>query len=74
MREIDEGPGSEDLDRFDGETVRCPRCAAEIWHDAPACPSCGAWVDGDVGGRKRGWIALVAVIVLVAFLMAVLGI
>ncbi|MHC4415290.1 MAG: hypothetical protein ACYS0G_08405 [Planctomycetota bacterium] len=74
---IDEGPSPQDLERFDRSTASCPECGAQMWDQAEICPSCGEWV---VAGRpplkrssRRGWIVLVAAIVLVAFLVAVLS-
>ncbi|NNF43953.1 MAG: hypothetical protein HKO59_12940 [Phycisphaerales bacterium] len=66
---IDEGPSSEDLERFGGDTVTCRSCGAEIWHDAPVCPECGA-VDGvgperaSFDQRQRAIIAVVLAVLL----------
>ena len=32
------GPSAEDLDRFGGDTVACPRCAYEVYDEATVCP------------------------------------
>ena len=76
---LDEGPSPEDLRRFSGETGFCTECGAEVWDGAEVCPSCGAPLAGDTSSRHpiegllgRRWLALVAVIVLLAFLMAIL--
>lgn len=76
---VDDGPSPEDLQRFSGETGFCPDCGAEIWDGAGVCPSCGAVLVGDIGSRhpvevmlRRRWLTLVAVIVLLAFLVAIL--
>lgn len=77
---IDEDPSPEDIERFSGETGFCPDCGAEVWDQAGQCPSCGALLAGQTATRhpvqgqlRRGWIVLVAVIVLLAFAMAILG-
>jgi hypothetical protein len=77
---IDEDPTQEDLERFSGDTGFCPDCGEEVWDQAGQCPSCGALLAGQTATRRplegrlrRGWIVLVAVIVLVAFVMAILG-
>ena len=78
---IDEGPSSQDLDRFGGDEAYCPECGAEMWVEASVCPSCGTYVDGQVTGRRPGahslrrrWVILVTVVTLAAFLLLVLGI
>jgi hypothetical protein len=77
---IDEDPTPEDLQRFSGETGFCPDCGEEVWDQAGQCPSCGTFLAGQTATRRQGkgpfrrrWIAVVAVIVLVAFAMAILG-
>lgn len=77
---IDEDPSPQDIERFAGDTGFCPDCGAEVWDQAPACPSCGSMLAGGTathhpveGGLRRRWIVVVAVIVLLAFAMAILG-
>lgn len=76
---IDEDPSPEDVDRFGGETGFCPDCGEEIWDQAAACPACGS-ILGETASRhplagraRRLWIVIVAVIVLIAFALAILG-
>ena len=76
---IDEDPSPEDLERFSGDTAHCPACGAEIWDLAELCPACGATVGGRVAARppvedwfRRRWLILVVIVVLAAFLAAVL--
>jgi hypothetical protein len=73
---IDEDPGSEDIDRFSSETACCPDCGAEIWDQAEVCPSCYAYLGGNVISRtpaqarfRRKWIVLVAILLLLAFVL-----
>ncbi len=73
----DEGPSAEDLERFgdDGsQTGFCPECGDEVWDATPSCPSCGAWIEGQVRRRppeaeafhrRAMWLGVV--IVLIAF-------
>ena len=76
---IDEGPSEEDLDRLSDETGYCPTCGAEIWDEAPVCPKCRAAVVGGTLRRppmqdwfQRRWFAVIAIIVLLAFLILML--
>ena len=76
---IDEEPSPEDLQRFGHDTAHCPACGAEIWDQADLCPACGDTVSGRVAGRppvetwfRRRWLILVVIVVLAAFLVAVL--
>ena len=75
----DEDPSPQDIDRFGGETAYCPDCGAEIWDQAERCPACGNLVGGRTRSREpveawlRGrWLALVAILALLAFLIAIL--
>ncbi len=77
---IDEDPTPEDIERFSGETGFCPDCGAEVWDQAGQCPSCGTILAGQTATRhpvagtmRRRWIALIAVIVLVGFALAIFG-
>ncbi len=77
---IDEDPTPQDIERFSGETGFCPDCGEEVWDQAGQCPSCGTFLAGQtatrhpvVGRLRRRWKVLVAVIVLLAFAMAILG-
>ena len=80
MPVTDEGPSQDDLERFSGETAFCPRCGEEVWDQAGTCPACGELLGGETsarhpieGGLRRRWLVLVAVIVLMAFVLAILG-
>ena len=70
----DEGPSSEDLDRFGDDTAHCPECGAEIWDQAEVCPKCRAYIGGNTSTRKpieswmqRRWMLLIIVALLIAF-------
>ena len=72
----DEGPSPEDIDRFGGDTGYCPACGAEVWDQAPQCPSCGHWIEGKVGSRPpmEAWMRsrtmlFVVIIVIIAFVL-----
>lgn len=62
---IDEGPSSEDLDRFGADGMPCPNCGEEIHPDVPQCPHCRQWITTrrSVAGwrmrRWQGWLVLV---------------
>ena len=77
---IDEDPTPQDIERFSGETGFCPDCGAEVWDQAGRCPSCGTILAGVTatrhpvaGNMRRRWIAMIAVIVLVGFALAIFG-
>ena len=49
--DVDEGPSSEDLDRFGGDggdDAYCPHCGTQVYHDVGQCPSCGRLIEGGV--------------------------
>jgi hypothetical protein len=50
-RDIDEGPSEEDIERFSGDTARCPDCNAEVWDAADVCPKCFAYLGGATQSR-----------------------
>jgi endogenous inhibitor of DNA gyrase (YacG/DUF329 family) len=59
----DEYPDQEDFDDEDELTlaVPCPNCGADVYEDAPQCPTCGEYVDRNVSalaGRPLWWIVL----------------
>ncbi len=72
------GPDDDDLNRFADPTGHCPACGAEMWDDAPACPSCGELTGGQTLTRpprqteqRRLALAVVAIIVMAAILVVV---
>lgn len=72
----DEGPSSEDIERFSDETAICPDCGAVIYDDAAFCPACGAQVSGGTLSRspldtwlRERWFAVVAILVAVVILL-----
>jgi len=73
---IDEGPSSEDIERFSDDTGHCPFCAAEIWDQAEVCPSCKNYIGGDTLSRhpvEHWWRQKWVVIVVVAVLLGMFG-
>jgi hypothetical protein len=70
---IDEGPSSEDIDRFDRETAYCPDCGAEMWDQADVCPKCFAFVGGVTSSKQpieRWFQRRLMVAVIIALLIA----
>ena len=70
----DEGPSSEDLDRFGGDTAHCPDCGAEIWDQAEVCPECHAYIGGNTSTRlpveswfQRRWAVAIIIALVIAF-------
>ena len=71
---IDEGPSSDDLDRFGGDAAHCPECGAEIWDQAECCPSCNAYIVGGTLSKpplehwlKQRWVTVIAILLAVLF-------
>jgi hypothetical protein len=72
MREIDEDPSPEDIERFSDATAYCPDCGAEVWDQADVCPKCFAYLGGDTATRspmqewfRRRWILLVIIVLII---------
>lgn len=72
---IDEGPSSEDIERFSDDTGHCPHCGAEIWDQADVCPRCRNYIGGDTLSRhpveqwwRQKWWAVFVVLVLIGLL------
>ena len=73
---IDEGPSSEDLERFGGEdSALCPDCGAEIWDQAEYCSKCSAYVGGNTSRRspedrwlQQRWIGALVVLLIAGLL------
>ena len=69
----DEGPSPEDLERFGGDTGRCPSCGEEVWDQADVCPSCGNYLGGRVDAHhplERWWRGKWAVLIVGVLLAA----
>lgn len=66
---IDEDPSPEDLDKFGGETVRCPGCGAEVHDEAEWCHKCGGVMHAeDKGVPLWAWATgLVLLLFIVVF-------
>ncbi len=74
--EIDEGPSSADIERFDRVEAYCPDCGAEIWDQADVCPKCYAYLGGETSRHKpvdlwlrQRWTMFVVIILLLAMLI-----
>ena len=68
----DEGLSAEDLDRFSGDTAPCPSCGADIYHEAPQCAECGAWITPGAEGNGGVW-KLVVLVVVILIVIAMIG-
>jgi predicted amidophosphoribosyltransferase len=71
---IDEGPSSEDIDRFGGDVGYCTECGEEMSDLATHCPRCRAYLPRGPGSRppvaswfQRRWVLLVVIAILLAF-------
>jgi hypothetical protein len=66
-----EAPNDEDVQRFGGDTAKCPGCGHEVYDDAPRCPACGKYLSGSdrMGpGRLPQWlVVLILIIMLISF-------
>jgi uncharacterized protein (DUF983 family) len=71
--EVDEGPSEHDLERFAGVTRTCPNCKKEVFDDAELCYHCGEALDDgrNTSGPPR-WVLITALLVVLAFLLALL--
>lgn len=58
--ELDEEPSAEDLERFGGVTVSCPKCGSELYDDAALCWKCGHALADPVSARPPVWMIIVA--------------
>ncbi len=63
-----EGPSAEDVARFDRDGSACPSCGSEVYYDASVCPICGELLTPDTG-KTKPWAAIVAGVVLLAFVL-----
>jgi hypothetical protein len=77
MREIDEDPSPEDIERFSDETAYCRDCGAEIWDAAEVCPKCFAYLGGDTAVRtplqewfRKRWMLLVIIVLIILMVMS----
>jgi len=68
-RDIDEGPSQADIERFGGDEITCPECCAEVYYDATFCHECGHVIEEKATGTSKPWVAVAAVVALVAFVL-----
>lgn len=66
-----DGPSAADLERFGSEHKGCPECGSEVYEEIELCPHCGHAFEEPAGTPGR-WVALVALVVVIAFLILVL--
>lgn len=67
-REIDEDPSPEDLERFGGVTVTCPKCGCELYDDAAVCWKCGHTLSASDAARPPIWLIIAAGLALLGLL------
>jgi uncharacterized protein (DUF983 family) len=73
--EFDEFPSEDDIERFGGVTIPCPRCGAELYDDVALCWNCGHAVGARLhaGEGIPRWVLVVAGLVAVCLaLLAIL--
>lgn len=70
---IDEGPSSEDIERFSEGEAFCPHCGQEVFDDADICPHCRSFITGGTMRRspqaqwfRRRWIVLLLIVLILA--------
>lgn len=57
-----EGISDEDLARFGGDDIDCPKCGASLYHDASQCSKCGhAFMDEERAVGTPTWVPLTAI-------------
>lgn len=66
--DLDEDPSDEDLERFGGVTVSCPKCGSELYDDASLCWKCGHALANPVRTRPPVWMIIVATLALLGLL------
>jgi len=66
-----EGVAEDDLARFGGDDVPCPKCGAGVFHDVALCPKCGhAIMDNDLDKPAKINIPVIAGLTLVGIALA----
>ncbi len=57
----------------DDYTIPCPACGAEVYEDAPQCPSCGEYiVDGKPGpwAKQPKWFYFLMLVIVVILILS----
>ena len=67
----DVGPDESDMIDEPAEAP-CPYCRRMISEDTPRCPYCGSYVSEEDAPRRRSWLWIVAVLLLVLLLVGYL--
>lgn len=65
---LDDGPSTDDIDRFSGVTTSCPSCGTEIRDDVDLCWKCGHAISDPTDQRSPVWIVVAIALVLGAML------
>lgn len=66
-----EGPDEADMIDEPAEAP-CPYCQRMISEDTPRCPHCGSYMSEEDAPRRRSWLWMIAVGLLVLLLLAYL--
>lgn len=69
--DLDEGPSTDDVERFSDPTTRCRECGAEVWDEAEMCHKCGAAMERGEA-TLPAWVKWTALALLVMIAMWVL--
>lgn len=65
-----EGVSDADLARFGGDDIECPKCGADVYFDATACPRCRhVMTEASTARRMPTWIPLTAATIVLCILL-----
>lgn len=64
----DEGPSDADVARFARDTVKCPKCRADMYDEAEICLECGHDLAAAPSAGAAPWVVATAVVVIGALM------
>lgn len=70
VREVDDDPSPDDVERFNNVTQTCPHCGKEVFDDVDVCYHCGLAIGSGVGRKAPLWILVVVVVLVAGFVLA----